>query len=70
MNAWLLSSINTLGKTSKKGPIHRRTNSKSTHEITDASCVIPPTVCWISDRDRDAENGKHEKNEPRIFPVP
>lgn len=67
---WFNDFINTLGRTSKNGPIHKSTNSRSTHEMTDANCVTPPTVCWISDRDKDAEKGKHEKNEPRMFPVP
>lgn len=60
----------TLGKTSKNGPIQSKTNKSKTHEIIDASCVFPPTVCWMRDRDKEADTGKHEKNDPRMFPEP
>lgn len=60
----------TLGRTSKNGPIHSKTKRRMTQEMSDASCVTPPTVCWINERDSDAENGMHEKNEPRMFPEP
>lgn len=32
--------------------------------------VRPPTVCWVALRDRDAANGRHEKNEPNTLPTP
>lgn len=41
-----------------------------TQDMSDASCVIPPTVCWISERESEAEKGMHAKNEPKMFPVP
>jgi hypothetical protein len=35
-----------------------------------ASCVFPPTVCWIKLLESDAENGRQAKNDPRILEVP
>lgn len=60
----------TLGNGSKYGPIHISTNTKIPHDTTDANWVLPPTVCWIKDLDRDAVNGMHEKNDPTRLPAP
>lgn len=60
----------TLGRTSKNGPIQSSTKSSSKQEIKDASWVLPPTVCCISDLDSEAEKGMHEKNDASTFPDP
>jgi hypothetical protein len=59
-----------LGRGSKNGPISSKTSSNKRQDTTLASCVFPPTVCWIKLLDNDAENGRHEKNDPRILEAP
>lgn len=40
------------------------------HDIILAIWERPPTVCWIRDLLKDAENGIHEKNDPTILLTP
>uniref|UniRef100_A0A1Y1LEY3 Uncharacterized protein n=1 Tax=Photinus pyralis TaxID=7054 RepID=A0A1Y1LEY3_PHOPY len=54
-----------LGRLSKTGPIQSNTARMITHDTTEASCVTPPTVCWIMVRESEAVIGMHEKNEPK-----
>lgn len=60
----------TLGNGSKNGPIHKSTNTSKEQEIKDVSWVCPPTECWIVDREIEAANGMHPKNEPNTLPTP
>lgn len=39
-------------------------------ETKEAICVRPPTVCWMDERESDAEKGMQEKNEPTTLPTP
>lgn len=60
----------TFGSGSKNGAIHSNTSNSKPHDINDVSCVFPPTVCCMMDRDIDAVNGIHEKKDPTILPAP
>lgn len=60
----------TFGNSSKNGPIQSKTNVRIPHEISEAICVLPPVVCCMAERDSDAANGIHEKNEPTTLPEP
>mgnify|MGYP005984736013 CR=1 FL=1 len=57
----------TRGRFSKHGPIQSRTNSRRTQDTTDASWVIPPTVCWIMDLEREAVMGIALSHEPTVL---
>lgn len=58
------------GRGSKNGPTHSKTMARIPQEITEAICVLPPVVNWIIERDREAENGRQEKNDPNTLLVP
>lgn len=60
----------TLGKSSKNGPTHSKTKVKRPQDIMEAICVRPPVDCCIAERESDAENGRHEKNEPNTLDAP
>lgn len=60
----------TLGKGSKNGPIQSNTDRRIVHDTRLASCVLPPTLSWITLRDKEAANGAQEKNEPTTLPAP
>lgn len=66
----MIASCLTLGNSSKKGPIQSSTNVNIPHEMIDAICVRPPVDCWITERDNDADSGRHEKNEPTRLDAP
>lgn len=59
-----------LGSGSKNGPIHNSITSKIKQETILASCVLPPTACWIKDLLNDADTGIHEKKAPNILLLP
>lgn len=60
----------TLGNSSKNGPIQSKMTVRIPHEINEAICVLPPVDCCMAERDNDAANGIHEKNEPTMLPAP
>jgi len=66
----MIKRIITRGKGWKNGPIHSSTLTRIPHDIKLASCVCPPTVCWISVLDNEAVIGMQEKKEPTRFPNP
>lgn len=60
----------TCGNGSKNGPIKSMTNDKNPHDTMLANWVRPPAVSWIKLLDNEAQNGGHEKKDPKIFAVP
>lgn len=44
--------------------------NKIRQDTKEAIWVTPPTTCWISDREREAQNGIQEKKEPKTLLIP
>ena len=60
----------TLGSCSKSGPMYSKTNINKTDDSNPVSWVLPPELATAKDRDIDADEGRHWKNDPKQLQNP
>lgn len=64
------SLVLTWGSVLRNGPMTKRITRRNVHEKKAVRSVTPPDASWISERDKEAATGPHEKNEPNTLEKP